>query len=484
MRHLAAAALMAATLLAPATVAARGLPASIYDTNVTGSFFGNVVIDHANTSRFVSATFTIAPKPGATAKALSATFSAAYLASIGNINAGAQRITVPIYGLYADYTNSVTISYKERSGSARFTTVLGTPGYPYVFNPADRVDVVARNPSVKLDFGYLLVKNLTGNGPTILDTDGDVRWAVPGDYAQGSYLWGSYLYFAIGTSLYRMGLDGTSTFLADYAGIGVTGFHHNFDLGKRGLLIEVNTTNHVESTILEVDKDGAVLETFDISAIVRAAMTSDDLATVNSTWIRDGVDWFHNNAATYWKKYDTLVVSGREDFVIGIGFTDKQVKWILGDTNKGWYQSFDSLDRFAISLAPGGLPPIGEHAVSIYKDQLLLFDNGEGSYNQCCISGGLDRDYSAPRMYSINPKKLTAVQTWSYEHGQEVNSTICSSVYADGNSKIIDYAHAGGGSRYIGLGKNDAIAFEWVFPGYACWHGWNTNPIHPENLSY
>ena len=250
------------------------------------------------------------------------------------------------------------------------------------------------------------------------------------------------------------------------------------------MLIEVDTTSHVESTILEVDKNGTVLETFDISAIVRSAMTSDDLATVNATWIRDGEDWLHNNAATYWKKYDTLVVSAREDFVIGIGFADKKVKWILGDTNKGWYQSFSSLRKYALTLAPGGLPPIGEHAVSIVKDQLLLFDNGELSYNQCCISGGIDRSYSSPRMYAINPKKLTATETWNYEHGQAVNSTICSSVYADGSSKLIDYAHAVGGSRYIGLGKNDAVAFEWVFPGYQCWHGWNAIPVHPENLSY
>ena len=90
-------------------------------------------------------------------------------------------------------------------------------------------------------------------------------------------------------------------------------------------------------------------------------------------------DWFHNNAVTYNRADDSLIISSRENFVICIDYTHNAIKWICGDPTKKWYQ-FPSLRRFALTAAPGSLPPIGEHAVSITYDQhLLLFDNGFAS---------------------------------------------------------------------------------------------------------
>lgn len=464
---------------------ARSLSVSVATSFSTSSFHGSATIAGADTTKLISVQFTVTPKVGATAAPISATYSAAWLRAAGAVDAVARTVTVPIFGLYAGHDNVVSIRYRERSGSAQLTATISTPSYDGNFSAASRTDVVSRNAAVRLDYSYMLVKHAFGYTPLLIDVDGNVRWAVPGGYSQGSYLWDSYLYYGSGSSLYRMSLDGRSEFLADYSSLGVTGFHHNFDMGKRGLLLEVDTVDHSESTILEVDKQGRVLETFDISAIFRAAMTSDDINAVNGAWIIDRHDWFHNNASTYWKRYDTLVVSSRENFVVGIGFTDKKIKWILGDTTKGWYQSFASLDKFALTLSPGSLPPIGQHAVSITTaGELMLFDNGELSYQQWYLAPGQDRSYSAPRRYKIDPRKMTATETWNYEHGREVNSTICSSVYQDGSSLLIDYAHANGGSRYVGLGRNGVIGFEWVFPGYQCWEGWNAAPIHLESISY
>ena len=476
------------TLWAPATAAAaRSLPATIYSVTADSPFGGTVVISGATTSKLSSVQFTVTSKVGATAKAISATYSAAYLASISAIDAGAGRVTVPIFGLYQNYANSVTITYKERSGSARLTASISTDDYHGTFAAEHRETIVSRNAAVQLDYSYMVVKQgWLGTLPTVIDIDGNVRWVFDAGAPQNAYLWDGELYYASGTSVRKMKLGGASSLVVNLAGEDVAGFHHNFDPGKRGLLLEVDTNIHSESTIIEIDKSGNVLETFDVSAIIRAAMTSDDLATVNSTWIRDGVDWFHNNAATYWKKYDTLVLSSRENFVIGIGYSDKKIKWILGDTNKGWYQDFNSLKKYALTLSAGSLPPIGEHAVSITANgELMLFDNGANSFNQCCIQPGSNRGYSAPRRYAINPKRMTADETWRYSHSPVLNSAICSSVYESGKSLLIDYAHAdNGGSRFVGLGKNDAIAFEWKFNGYDCGQGWNARPISLESLSY
>ncbi len=87
-------------------------------------------------------------------------------------------------------------------------------------------------------------------------------------------------------------------------------------------------------------------------------------------------DWFHSNGVAYWKAYDLLVVSSRENFVAGIGYTDKKVKWLLGDPEKAWYR-FPSLKALALKLGPLTSPPIGQHSVSITPaGELLLYDNG------------------------------------------------------------------------------------------------------------
>ena len=87
-------------------------------------------------------------------------------------------------------------------------------------------------------------------------------------------------------------------------------------------------------------------------------------------------DWFHNNSCTYDRATDTLLVSSRENFVIGIDYETSTIKWILGDPTKKWYE-FPSLQAFALALAPDSLPPIGQHSLSITYDQhLLLLDNG------------------------------------------------------------------------------------------------------------
>ena len=162
---------------------------------------------------------------------------------------------------------------------------------------------------------------------------------------------------------------------ATIAAMELVNFHHNIDPGKTGILLEADTTSFYESVIMEVDFSGNVLKTWNLANIISAAMRAggdDPSQFVYPT----PTDWFHNNAATYNRADDSLIVSSRENFVICIDYETRAIKWILGDPTKKWYQ-FPSLRRFALTLAPGSLPPIGQHAVSITHDQdLLLLDNG------------------------------------------------------------------------------------------------------------
>ena len=217
--------------------------------------------------------------------------------------------------------------------------------------------------------------------------------------------------------MFRIELDGTVRLVADYSNIGVVHFHHNIDTGKTGLLLEPDTTSYFESTIMEVDSiDGQVMKTFNMAAIIRAAMIAggDD---PNQFVFPTPTDWFHNNGAIYNRADDSLIVSSRENFVICIDYQTKAIKWILGDPTKKWYQ-FASLRKFAIAVAPGSLPPIGQHAPSITYDQnLLVFDNGQKSQFQ--DPPGDHRDYASPRKYSLDLVANVATEVWNFPLNRE-----------------------------------------------------------------
>ena len=247
-------------------------------------------------------------------------------------------------------------------------------------------------------------------------------------------------------SLLRTEFDGVTSPVADYSGIGVTGFHHNIDPGREGMILDVDTVDQTESVNMEVDAAGNVLRTWKLADIISAAMIAggDD----PSQFVYPApTDWFHNNATTYRSSDDSLIVSSRENFVIALDYDSGNIKWILGDPTKHWYE-FPSLSAFALALAPGSLPPIGEHALSMSGDQLLLFDNGTGSNFQ--QPPGETRTYSAPRKYQIDLGAFEATETWHYYPDPSVYSAFCSSVYEDApDNYVIDYTL--GNNTYTGI---------------------------------
>ena len=167
-------------------------------------------------------------------------------------------------------------------------------------------------------------------------------------------------YLAHGPRLFRIELDGTVTLLDDYSTLGVVNFHHNIDRGKVGIILEADTTTYFESVNIEVDVSGRVLKTWNLADIISAAMRAggdDPSQFVHPT----PTDWFHGNSVTYNRADDSLIVSSRENFLICIDYETSGIKWILGDPTKKWYQ-FPSLRKFALTLPPGSLPPIGQHA--------------------------------------------------------------------------------------------------------------------------
>ena len=202
-----------------------------------------------------------------------------------------------------------------------------------------------------------------------------------------------------------------------------------------------------------------------------------------SAFVRAPDDWFHNNACTYSPHDSTLMLSGREDFVIGLDYDTGAVKWILGDPTKAWH-SYASLRAFELTLSPGSLPPIGQHALSVTWDrQLMLFDDGAASFAHS--PAGETRSYSAPRKYKINERKMTAEETWNYQASPSIYSPFCSSAYEDErDSYLFDYTLGTG--DVIGLaGRNEDKVFQYQYStGAFCGMSWNAAPVHLENMKF
>jgi len=430
-------------------------------------------------------------KSGSYVRPVVSGYSANYLSSQGRLSA--TNVSVPVFGLYAGSQNRVAIVLFFQGGSAAvsflpvtttaYTDPCGALNTPTVQNN--------RKAYSDLSFDYFLMKDsCSSNSPAIIDTDGNLRWVGTTNVGtQSAILYNNGVYSSDNSSgVNRTDLaTGVVTKFADYRasdGVISTG-HHNFDPGRNGIVIDVNTTAQLESVNLEIDgTTGKVINRWDLFDIISAAMRAggDDPTQFAST--DPNRDWFHNNATTYNPADNTLIVSSRENFVIAVDYDTpadgvKKIHWILGDPTKNWHR-FPSLQRFALQLAPGTLPPIGQHAVSIdHKGNLLLFDDGQSSFNQS--PAGETRNYSAARSYKIDTTAMTATGDFLYSPQPSIYSDICSSIYEAGsNNYLVDFSTANNRSlnELRGLGSNNAVIFDIQYPQFnGCGSGWNSIPI-------
>jgi hypothetical protein len=443
-----------------------------------------LVIERPDRVRSVS--YTIAPKPGTVSRPVSVTYGSAYLARRQLLDTAGKHLDLPVFGLYADYPNQVSLRITFADGSTRSESALiNTPAYheavPYYTAPDVKTP---RQPDIALGFDFMLLKNLLAT-PVVIDTDGNLRWVGIGvtDASASTFAGGRFLAGDGSTpTLYRIELDGTasSVGLSDPA---FAQFHHDLVPGKTGLLAEVDTRTdgvlHRGTVLAEIDADGRVLKQWDLSAIFRATMLAagDD----PSGLVRDEADWFHMNSAIYNAADDALLVSSRENFVVKLDYESGRIRWLLGDPDKYWYQAYPSLRTLALKLTSGTVP-VGQHALSMAPDgTLMLFNNGFASMNQPPgTPAGSNPGFSAVSKYVIDEAAGTAAEVWTYEHNRDIWSDVCSSAYqVSQGSYLVNYASAYGRTRakLVGLDANGKVAFDYEYPTIRCDTIFNAVPI-------
>lgn len=446
-------------------------------------------VERADLVRSVS--YTIAAKPGTVSRPVSVTYGDGYLVRRGLLDIANRHLDLPVFGLYAHYPNHVSLRIAFTDGSTRAQdVVIDTPAYEEAAPRYTAPEIkLARRPGSALGYDFLLLKNSITT-PVVIDTDGNLRWAGTGVTKSISSTFDGKR-FLVGSgsapTLYRIELDG-ATGSVDLDAPDVADFHHDLVPGKTGLLAELDTlpggVPHPGTVLAEIDADGHVRKQWDMATIFRAAMMAggDD----PSGFVRDGVDWFHMNAAIYVPADDALLVSSRENFVVKLDYESGRIRWLLGDPAKYWYVRYPSLRALALTVT-SGTPPVGQHALSIAPDgNLLMFNNGAASQHEPPgTPAGSNPGFSTVSKYAIDDAARTAAEVWTYEHGRDLWADICSSAYQTGQGGyVIDYASvdARTHARLVGLDADGNVAFDIQYPTGPCETAFIATPIGFDGL--
>src|SRR3981081_3949767 len=151
-----------------------------YTPGVT-PFVGKVNLIASNTTVLKEIQFTITPKPGSFARPLSGTYANYYLVDRGFENPQTGDINLPVYGLYAGYGNTVTLTYRFMDGSSKqanfpiTTATFDDQGCGYN-NPTK---LQPRTNSTDLSYDYIFDRSACGDfSPVILDCVGACRLVV------------------------------------------------------------------------------------------------------------------------------------------------------------------------------------------------------------------------------------------------------------------------------------------------------------------
>jgi arylsulfate sulfotransferase len=432
--------------------------------------------------------FEVTPKPGSVTRALSATFSHDYLIEHSYLDPATGKIFLPIWGLYKGYSNVVTLTYSFQDGSSKQESkVIPTAGLTDDCGEFRATKVQPRLHTTSLSYDYFFMRGICNDSPVIIDTDGEVRWvspfpSVPKVKESSSNFFDNAVYVTRGSVLNRVDLDGTVTPVADYASLGIIEFHHDIDPGKNGMILDATTNAYVESVNIEVDAAGNVLKMWNIADIISEAMIAGGDDPSGFVYPAPN-DWFHNNSVAYRRSDNSLFLSSRENFVICLDYDSLKIKWILGDKAKHWYQ-YPSLANFALTLAPGGVPPIGQHAVSVTVDNnLFLMDNGR--YSGFQQPPGINLNMSLPRKYAIDQAQGSATEVMDYPGSEKVYSLFCGSAYEDAKQNILtDYAAVAGNARLLGFDGTGAKVFEYSYPTVGCTIAYNSFPLHLESTKF
>ena len=344
---------------------------------------------------------------------------------------------LPIYGLYADEENEVTLE----AGETKKVLKIKTEALPT--DMALPTSVKADKSKLGNDLYFFTPSS---SGYTVAyDVNGDVRW-----YLTNYALWkidrlenGNLLvsterlvnspYYM--TGMYEMTLLGK--IVKEYSLEG--GYHHDYyEMPNGNFLVASDnfSSGTVEDYIVEIDREtGEVVKTFDLTKI----LNKEDGKSEN--WSQ--YDWFHNNSVWYDEKTNSITLSGRHmDAVINLDYDSGNLNWIIGDSTN-WSEEYQ--EYFFTPVGDDFEWQWSQHAAMITPEgYVFILDNGNNKSKIESEYVPASKSYTRGVLYKIDTEKMTIEQIWEYgkERGSSFYSPYISDVdYLEKNHYIV---HSGG----------------------------------------
>ena len=367
---------------------------------------------------------------------------------------------LPIYGLYADTSNEVVVSY----GDVEKRLEIKTEALPDDFIMPTSVEAQKSMLDNEL---YFFTPSSSGY-TCAYDINGDVRW-----YLTINALWeinrlsNGHLMVSterlVNSPYYMSGLYEMDLLGKIYTEISLEGgYHHDyFELPSGNLLVASNDFNNddgtVEDYIVEVNRNtGDIVKTWDLKDI----LNMEDGKSENWT----EYDWFHNNSVWYDEATNSITLSGRhQDAVINIDYDTGELNWIIGDPTN-WSEEYQKY--FFTPVGDDFEWQWSQHAAMITPEgYVFILDNGNNKSKIESEYVPAEDSYTRGVMYKIDTDAMTIEQIWEYgkTRGSEFYSPYISDVdYIEQDHYIV---HSGGivyvdgknSNEPAGLGGADAL---------------------------
>ena len=140
----------------------------------TSVFISALNMNGLDTGKIKNISFHIKTKDGNFAKPVSATYDWSYLSNNGLFDATSNSVQVPIFGLYNNYLNQLTIDIQYIDDSIySFQKVIPAATYVDSAGIYDNVGISIK-PTVTPSYSYFYLKGVL-KSPIIMDVDGRVR---------------------------------------------------------------------------------------------------------------------------------------------------------------------------------------------------------------------------------------------------------------------------------------------------------------------
>lgn len=348
---------------------------------------------------------------------------------------------IPVYGLYADYENTVELYLT--SGECSVVKIQTADAGVKLHKPTK----IETTPEYMED-NCVFVTPTSPSYTAAYDYAGECRWYSEVNFAfdlkrvrNGRLLIGTDRLVAPPyhtSGVYEMGMIGK--IYKEYRIPG--GYHHDeieMEDGNLLILTQILQRGTVEDYCVLVDRNtGEIIREYDHQDVL-------PVHPVGGSGSQDGHDWFHNNAVWYDKKTNSLSFSGRhQDIIINRDYETGKLNWIVGDPT-GWPEDMQKYFFKPVGDVENFDWQYEQHACLITPSgDVMCFDNGHWRSKIKEEYVPAKDNFSRGVRYRIDTEKMEIEQVWQYgkERGAEFFSTYICNVeyYGEGHYMV----HSGG----------------------------------------